>query len=527
MTSRLTIIVLFVLIVTGWQGASAQEPNSASPANYSQEAVVIEHFSTKLQFQNDGTAQKETTMRARVQSDAGVQQMGLLRYLYLEANETPEVVYVRLRKPDGTVVITPPESIQDQPSEVTRLAPFYSDLREKHIAVKGLSAGDVLEYQYRSHTHTPLIPGQFWLADDFIRDGIVLDQELEVSVPVDRMVKVKSTEIQPTVREEGNRRIYLWKSTNLKRKTEEEKAADESQSESPPPAVQLSTFESWEEVGRWYDSLQRDRIEPTPEIQAKAAELTKGAASDEDKLRAIYSYVALKFRYIGISFGVGRYQPHPAADVLANQYGDCKDKHTLLAALLKAAGLMAYPALINSSRQIDPKVPSPAQFDHVISAIPQADGYLWLDTTPEVAPFALLLFTLRDKQALVISEGKPALLVKTPQDPPFPTTARFQVEGKLDESGTLTAKIERTFRGDMEVLLRAAFRGTPQAQWKDLIQNISYASGFAGTVSKIDVSAPEATDAPFRLSYDYNRKEYPDWANHRISMPARPTACQP
>ena len=65
-----------------------------------------------------------------------------------------------------------------------------------------------------------------------------------------------------------------------------------------------------------------------------------------------------EFRYIGIAFGVERYQPHFAAEVLANQYGDCKDKHTLLASLLNAAGIKAYPALISTERDIDAEMPS-------------------------------------------------------------------------------------------------------------------------------------------------------------------------
>ena len=65
----------------------------------------------------------------------------------------------------------------------------------------------------------------------------------------------------------------------------------------------------------------------------------------------------------------GRYQPHSADDVLGNQYGDCKDKHTLFASLLQATGVTAYPALISSSRKLDADVPSPAQFDHVISVV--------------------------------------------------------------------------------------------------------------------------------------------------------------
>ena len=68
---------------------------------------------------------------------------------------------------------------------------------------------------------------------------------------------------------------------------------------------------------------------------------------------------ARSVHYVGVAFGVGRYQPHAASEVLTNQYGDCKDKHTLLASLLAAAGIKAYPVLVNSSHRIDPAVPSP------------------------------------------------------------------------------------------------------------------------------------------------------------------------
>ena len=94
---------------------------------------------------------------------------------------------------------------------------------------------------------------------------------------------------------------------------------------------------------------------------------------------------------MSLSFGVGRYQPHPAEDVLENEYGDCKDKHTLLATMLKAAGIEAWPALINGERKLDLDMPSPGQFNHVITYVPRSGNPHWLDTTPEVAPFGLLL----------------------------------------------------------------------------------------------------------------------------------------
>jgi len=115
---------------------------------------------------------------------------------------------------------------------------------------------------------------------------------------------------------------------------------------------------------------ERDRIVPDEKVRAKAQALVQGLNTDKEKAEALYQFVAKNFRYVSLSLGQGRYQPHAAADVFANQYGDCKDKHALLSSMLIAAGLRAYPALMNSSRKIDADVPSPAQFDHVISAIP-------------------------------------------------------------------------------------------------------------------------------------------------------------
>ena len=126
-------------------------------------------------------------------------------------------------------------------------------------------------------------------------------------------------------------------------------------------------------------------------------------------MRAIFNDVALNIHYIGLEFGIGRYQPHAADDVLSNEYGDCKDKHTLLAALLKAEGIEAWPVLISSSRELDARRPSPAQFDHVITLVPLHGKMLWMDSTEEVAPVGSLIGTLRDKQALAIPVGKRGL----------------------------------------------------------------------------------------------------------------------
>ncbi len=75
---------------------------------------------------------------------------------------------------------------------------------------------------------------------------------------------------------------------------------------------------------------------------------------------------------MAIEIGVGGYQPHPAADVFKNKYGDCKDKATLLITMLGHIGLRGYPALVGTRGDIeaDPKTPTLATFDHMIVALP-------------------------------------------------------------------------------------------------------------------------------------------------------------
>jgi tetratricopeptide (TPR) repeat protein len=517
-------IVLLLAVPAG--RAQSSTPQLSAKDDYSQEAAVIEELSTKIAFENDGKFTHEQTSRIRVQTDAGVQQWGLLNFPFQSATQTVEIDYVRVRKPDGRIQITPPDNVQDVDAEITRSAPFYSDLREKHAAVKGLGKGDILEFEAHWHAIKPLIPGQFWYQYNFHHDGIVLGERLEIRVPAERAVKVKGPQATQTITTEAGARIYSWTYSKLQSSTkpenDEKKATEAARGRLPSPDVQISSFQSWEEVGRWYWGLQKDRVEPSAAIRAKAAELTKGVSDDAAKLRALYGFVSTKYRYIGIAFGIGRYQPHAADDVLSNNYGDCKDKHTLLASLLQASGITMYPALISSTWNLDPDVPSPAQFNHIIGYLPQGKNAVWLDTTPEVAPMGYLIAPLRDKQALVMSGEKSAQLMTTPLDPPFAGSAAFQIEGKLGENGTLEAKVEDTVLGDRELPLRFAFRQTPQSQWKDLVQQISYALGYAGTVSEVTASAPEAIAEPFHFSYSYHRKDYPDWSNHQFTVPGLP-----
>jgi hypothetical protein len=198
----LTVSALLVTLAH----AQSPVPPKSDEYSFADEPYVVEQLRTSVRLEADGKGQRETTLRIRAQSESAVRQFGLLVYPYMSSFESFDVVYTRVRKPDGTIVETPASEIQELDSAVSREAPMYTDQREKHIAVKSLAVGDVLEVDLRWTSHDAIAPGHFWYDHNFFIQGICLDEQLEVSVPRDTPVKITASNPAPQIKEEGSRR---------------------------------------------------------------------------------------------------------------------------------------------------------------------------------------------------------------------------------------------------------------------------------------------------------------------------------
>src|SRR6266404_4042885 len=486
---------------------SNQKTSNANSNSSSDEAAVFERILNRVHFENDGTEVSETEAVIRIQSQAGVEEFGQLVFGYSSATEKLEVEYVRVRKPDGQVVVTPESTAQDFAPDILKEAPMYSDYRQRHISVAALHPGDTLEYRTVIRILTPLAAGNFWYEYTFPKGVVVNEDRLEIDVPKSREVKLKTPARKPEIHETGDRRVYTWVVKDILPERDKEK--DEAE-EDAGPDVQLTTFTDWKQVAQWYAKLQGERMTIDDSVRKKAQEITKGADTPTEKARRLYDFVARNVRYVSISLGVGRYQPHAAADVLQNGYGDCKDKHTLFSALLRAEGIQSYPVMIHSTRKLDADVPSPAQFDHVITAarLGTGAGLTWLDTTPEVTPYGLILYQLRNKQAVVASEDSDGGLQRTPADSPIKTFMHFTLDGKFSEFGALDASLEVTAQGDRDWPMRASFRRFSQAQWKDFVKALSASWGLPGDVDLVQLDPIEDTSKPFHLKYHLHQDRY-------------------
>jgi len=505
--------------------AQTQLPDSDP---YKNEAVVIERSETIYKMHADGTGERDLHVVVRIQSASAVQQFGVLAFGYAAANETPEIKFVRVHKPDGSTVETPVADAIDMSSDVSREAPLYSDLKEKHIPVRSLSPGDELEYEVDTQINKPEAPGQFWGMDHFIAPGttVALAEVLTLEFPSDKYVQVWSPNHKPTITDQNGEKTYIWNvpqlvtapkaSSDDSNKAAAPKDPDEDDQGRKLPSVAWTTFHSWTEVGDWYRGLALKQADPNDALRARANELTADAKTPEDQARAIFSFVSQHTRYVGIDFGIGRYRPHTASEVLADQYGDCKDKDTLLEALLRAKGFTTAPALIGVGIAAVPEIPSPALFNHVITTVNMPGGQIWLDSTPMVAPYRYLAQPIRDQKALVVPANAPASLQSTPADAPYPFTENFTADGSLDANGKLTAKMTALYRDDNEIYVRALAVGMAPADWDKASQYLSSVTGFGGTTSNTQFKNIADTGQPIGLNYDYSRHPFGDWDDKRI-----------
>lgn len=159
---KLRLILLSAAIIATLPLPSRTQSPMYSIDPYRDEPFVFERYDTTTTMKADGTGDVVQHVIVRVQSDGVARQFSVLNLSYASANSTATMEFVRVHKPDGSTINTPVNEAMEMPAEVTREAPMYSDLKEKHLPVRSLASGDRLEYQFHTVLTKAQAPGQFW-----------------------------------------------------------------------------------------------------------------------------------------------------------------------------------------------------------------------------------------------------------------------------------------------------------------------------------------------------------------------------
>ncbi len=245
-------------------------------------------------------------------------------------------------------------------------------------------------------------------------------------------------------------------------------------------------------------------------VMQKVRELTQGKETLDEKIKAIYEFVASEIRYVAIELGQGAYQPYAASEVFKYRYGDCKDKTTLLSAMLRHIGVNAYQALINPypGKLIDLDIPSIAQFSHVITAIPLEDGgYIWLDPTVSTCKYGDLPAGDQGRKAFVIGEDK-GEFVDTPLFPSEYNKMDLTSEINILEDGSIHGWERIIAKGQSDIYLRAVYRLTKSDKIKEYFES-AYNTRYPGVkIDGLTISDLYNMDKPLEISVDFSCPKY-------------------
>ena len=274
---------------------------------------------------------------------------------------------------------------------------------------------------------------------------------------------------------------------------------------------------TWPAIGQWYSHLIADRTVATPEITAKALQL-QGATTDfYSRVEPIAEFVQTQIRYFVIERGIGGLQPHPAAEIFRNRFGDCKDKATLLSAMLASVGLHSDVLLVDSHRGVvDPDAPS-MHGDHAIAAIqippgytspklrsvvslPDGRRYLIFDPTWEKTPFGQLEHGLQGSYG-ILAEGEKSQLLELPVLAPDLNRVNRSATFQLSADGSLMGLVTEKRFGDSAEERRYFYGSRNERDQLEFLDHVLSADLPQFSVADVKIENLTALNQDFTTTY--------------------------
>lgn len=311
------------------------------------------------------------------------------------------VLKARVITADGKVFWLDPATLSDAPAR-QESGNVYTDTRYLGGPIPGVAVGAIVEEFNERKDTSPLFAAG--TVQRYVVGSRMVTAETRVVVdyPASLPVKVKVLNLPQLVqrREEAGGRIRLTFEQGYL------EAFPATPDLLPPDAflrgyIEFTTASSWKDVNESYFRSVDGKVR-TADVAALVKETVQRGDPRDLVLRKLVARLHRDVRYTGIEFGEAAIIPQFPAETLRRRFGDCKDKSTLLVAMLRSAGIPAFLALVNTdSPEIDPDLPGLGLFNHAIVYVPGPPEQ-WIDATAEYETVGAIPASIRGKLALVI-----------------------------------------------------------------------------------------------------------------------------
>lgn len=473
--------------------------------------ILISNYQVS-EYDREGLGTTVDDYYEKVLTEKGRRESRTLQFHFNTSYTKVEVPTLELIRPDGTVV---PVDVEANSKVMTEPGQMQSNIydpnqRVLQISIPDLRIGDIIHVVCRETTFKLRIRGVWTNFVTLQSDSPIHYYEYVVNAPAEFPLRSRiiKDEVKGAVtfneEEKDGRIIYRWTARQVPQIFREP---------AMPPmymAAQrllVSTARDWEEISRWYWGISAPRLDKTtPEMKAKADELTAGKTTDIEKINAIFQFVSREIRYAGLTLEAEApgYEPHDVNITFEKRNGVCRDKAALLAAMLRLAGLEAYPVLFYSGPKKDAEVAN-SYFNHAITAVKMKDGsYLLMDPTNETTPEIFPSYLSNMSYLVATPEGetlRTSLVIPAGQN-----RMKIETAGSLDRNGVLAAASTLTFGGINDDMYRGAFSSWKPEQVRQFVtrQLLSVIPGASLTELKLLPEDLNDMDKPLQLVLKYS-----------------------
>jgi len=476
-----------------------------TPASWKGKDAGILHHRVVVKVLPNGLTERLDHRIVRVLDDRGIGSQAVQGMVYDPAESTVEVRRARVRRKDGTIEELGDTQIYGLASAGYRM---YYDQRQISVQFPGLRVGDTLEVAFLRRDVAARN-----MFDEYFGDLMPL-QGTEPRRHVEYVLEAPSD--KPLY---FNQEVQRKQSANGKTTTYRVVAKDVPgiKPEGSMPGwteiarfLHVSTYKSWDDVGRWYWNLVREQLVVDDGIRKGVQQAIATLPANADaraKVAAIYEHVVRNTRYVGLEFGIHGYKPYRTTDIYSRRFGDCKDKASLLKVMLAEVGIDSHLVLVRTRDQGTlPDAPaSLAAFNHAITYVPSLD--LFLDGTAEWSGPSELPSSDQGATVLVVEDGKGAELRTIPMSGADDNGRRTEQRVMLRADGTATVEHAVTVWGGGAASVRYRFQSPKERE-----ERLAAAFGdvYPG-VEVTDVKAPDLGDIlrPAELSATLRA---PTWA---------------
>ncbi len=533
-------IVILTLLASTAFGAAAQE--KARPSKYAGSNTVTVFDSTGVYVEESGLSHVLTHKRVRMFSFNGCSQWSTIKIDYDPLSAYCDIERVLVHHPRGgcdTLVWPGRKGNRTVYDYVAPARLIYWGASQKMVEVGHLELLDELEiwtykkgYTYAlladgvtgagglngtfaslpedEGRYVPPMRGHYYDIVPFWSDEPVQRKVYQLNIQDDKKVQYHVYNGELAVRseaaDEAGRTLYTFEGLEIMPLKREPAAWANNDIQCK---LLLSTSPDGQAKSRWFYNVNEEygSFKPTAAMQRKVNELVRGCKSERDSIAALTHWVADNMRYAGISMGLGEgFTLHNAEMNFTDRCGVCKDKASMLIAMLRAAGFEAYAAMTMAGERID-RVPAD-QFNHSVCAVKLRNGkFEMLDPTwvPNVRE---LWSSAEQQQGYLIGTAEGCDLMETPLSPAERHYIRVIGNTSIAEDGTLSGTLTVSAEGQSDAAVRGVFSAR-QSEWRANLERELLLLAPNAEITDIQYTDPDRyLDQPVSITYTFHIPRY-------------------